>query len=312
MQKMNSSTNSRAFVVLCNNVKFFYRFCLWFPKEEFKDYDFYVVFDNRLKDIKNELESVRDSFDNKNIRKINVVNGDEILDYYKDEFKYAYKNKFCLNNLKDVFYLEKYDYVYGQDDDIVVFRKGKLFDTKSNVFVVAGNLSEIKTFNELRMEILPRYKIFIRDYIGDKTTDFHVGQYFLNKSFLENYKNAISAIYNCEKFVDDVIDIKSASDLNAWYLDSQIIKLALHHGKFVDRKKIKFAEIIPNKFIKTRAVEVTKKTLMFHYAGGKKEEIYKKLIPYLEKYAKKNETTITGEDDMSFVSRKYFESQVIE
>ena len=43
--KKNQKNNSRAFVVLCNNVQFFHHFCKWFPKEEFLDYDFYVVFD---------------------------------------------------------------------------------------------------------------------------------------------------------------------------------------------------------------------------------------------------------------------------
>ena len=140
--KKNQKNNSRAFVVLCNNVQFFHHFCKWFPKEEFIDYDFYVVFDNRLNNIQEELELVRNSTDNDNIKKFNVINGDEILDFYKDEFKFAYKNKFCLNNLKDVYFLENYDYVYGQDDDIVVFRYGKVWQTKQNVIWESGNLSE--------------------------------------------------------------------------------------------------------------------------------------------------------------------------
>ena len=79
--KKNQKNNSRAFVVLCNNVKFFHHFCKWFPKEEFLDYDFYVIFDNRLNNIQEELELVRDSTDNDNIRKFNVINGDEILEF---------------------------------------------------------------------------------------------------------------------------------------------------------------------------------------------------------------------------------------
>ena len=101
--KKNQKNNSRAFVVLCNNVQFFHHFCKWFPKEEFLDYDFYVVFDNRLNNIEKELELVRDSTDNINIKKFNIVNGDEILEFYKDDLPFAYKNKFCLNNLKDIY-----------------------------------------------------------------------------------------------------------------------------------------------------------------------------------------------------------------
>ena len=97
--------NSKAFVVLCNSTKYFYWFCQWFPKEFNKNYDFYVVFDNRLKDISKELKAIIDATDNEFIKSFNVINGDEVIDFYKEELPFAIKNKFSLNTLLDFYYL---------------------------------------------------------------------------------------------------------------------------------------------------------------------------------------------------------------
>ena len=300
--KKNQKNNSRAFVVLCNNVQFFHHFCKWFPKEEFLDYDFYVVFDNRLNNIQEELELVRDSTDNDNIKKFNVINGDEILEFYKDEFKFAYKNKFCLNNLKDVYFLENYDYVYGQDDDIVVFRYGKVWQTKQNVIWESGNLSE---------KLM--YKDFIENYVKeeslidlDKVRVTHVGQYFLNQSIKDTYKKSISRIYNDEELIDKLVNEKRQSVPNAWYLDNLIMRMALTFYKEVKYKNYQFCSILGNRYLLNKDTHLNKKSVLFHYTAGKKPEIYAQLERLcLTRLFKPNDMSIK-EDNLTTISRKYY------
>ena len=300
--KKNQKNNSRAFVVLCNNVQFFHHFCKWFPKEEFVDYDFYVVFDNRLNNIEKELELVRDSTDNINIRKFNVINGDEILDFYKDEFKFAYKNKFCLNNLKDVYFLENYDYVYGQDDDIVVFRYGKIWQTKQNVLCESGNLDELRqyiSFCEMVDEtpLIDPKKVHVT----------HVGQYFLNKSIYETYVKACKLIYCNEELTDKIVNETRGSTLNAWYLDNIIMRAALTFYRQIPYKHYEFASILGNNYLVKRDNKITKKVILFHYAGSKKPKIYELLEKnVLEKLLKKNDVSIS-EENLTTISRAYYE-----
>lgn len=302
--KKNQTNNSRAFVILCNNVQFFHHFCKWFPKDGFSEYDFYVVFDNRLNDIRKELELVRDSTDNETIKRIEVVNGDEIIDYYKNDFKYASKNRFCLNNLKDVYFLEKYDYVYSQDDDIVVFRYGNIWKTKQNVFWNSGNFSEKKMYID-----------FIENYIKknpmlnpEKAKVVHVGQYFLNKSILETYKKSLSEVYNNEKLVDKLIQETRQIKPNGWYLDNLLIRMAISFYKQIPIKNTAFVSVLGNNYLIQNDCKLTKQTVMFHYSAPKKPEVYSKLEKsVLEKLFTPNEISVEC-SSLTTISRRYYES----
>lgn len=305
--KKKQKNNSRAFIVLCNNVQFFHHFCKWFPKEEFTNYDFYVVFDNRLNDISKELELVRDSTDNVNIKKFNIINGDEIIDFYKDDIKFAYKNKFVLQTLKDIYFLEEYDEIFQCDEDVVIFRKSKLFDTNSNVIWVSGNLSEKVAYEDFLKNYIFKYTKQESFYPISKVPVIHAGQYFMNKSIYETYYKAHQLVYNNEIITDLLVNEKRAGSPNGFIVDNMIIRMALTFFKVVHFSNIPFAAILGNKYLTDHNCRLTKKTFMFHYAASMKPQMYELLEKtVLNKLFKTNEISIEC-DNLTTISRKYFD-----
>lgn len=275
-----------AFVMLCNEISFFEVFVKYLPKEKYDDFDMYIVYDNRLRDISSELQTIALLSDNRYINECTIVNGDKIINHYSKEMPYAILDKMVLNNLKDVYYLETYDKIFSVDDDIVMLRDiNHLME-----FDLVGQYWHWDRF-------LPNNQLVIYEKIFDdfnKTSEIYhlyntkkvsAGQYVMHKKYLKAYLQILKDVYSNE-IIKEIFENQNEKQKRFRWILSDVLTNILFLRHIDDIHFDNFCEFMmatkPEKVTKLSKKVTTK--AMYHYYEKYKHHTLKLLDEKLEKY----------------------------
>ena len=278
--------NSKALVILCNDTYLFYEFCKFFPKKFADDYDFYVVFDNRLEDISDKLQLIIDSTDNKYIKSFQIINGDIILNHFESQFKYCKQNKFSLTTLKNLYFLEKYDAIFSSDDDVIIFRyNSRIFNNQVSVIQSNGNVGEAY-FNEDLYKLMTKKGYDIDKVLYSKTRAT-AGNYFLHKEMYQPLMDINKIFYNDEEIFSLLKNVTRLSYPNLFTMDAYILRLAMMQRKarYVYKE---LSTIIGTAILKKRNIQISKQSVMFHISGRNKLPRYQLIEQFCNKHFQQN------------------------